>query len=90
MCPLFFPIIRCTFPLHTHPTHPHSPNAPACCILVPLHVFTAQPPGFIGSVEDVAEGVMWLSDDTKARFVTGSYVTIDGGITAIGGWANHA
>ena len=88
MCPLNHPLY---VPLaHPPPTNPHSPSAPAYYTLVPLCVFTAQPPGFIGSVEDVAEGVMWLSDDTKARFVTGSYVTIDGGITAIGGWANHA
>ncbi len=46
--------------------------------------------GFIGTVEDVAHSVLFLADDRTARFVTGSYVTVDGGITAIGGWANNA
>lgn len=44
--------------------------------LVSLH-----PMGRIGTAEEVAELVLWLSS-SKSSFVTGSYYTIDGGYTA--------
>ncbi len=39
------------------------------------------PIGRLGTAEEVAELVMWLSS-SKSSFVTGSYYTIDGGYTA--------
>jgi len=39
------------------------------------------PLGRLGTVEEVAELVLWLSS-SKSSFVTGSYYTIDGGYTA--------
>ncbi|MGV8944934.1 MAG: SDR family NAD(P)-dependent oxidoreductase [Lutibacter sp.] len=44
--------------------------------LVKLH-----PIGRLGTAEEVAELVLWLSS-SKSSFVTGSYYTIDGGYTA--------
>lgn len=46
--------------------------------------------GFIGLPEDVAESVKFLASTKRSRFVTGMFLTVDGGITAIGGWANNA
>ena len=40
-----------------------------------------QPIGRLGTAEEVAELVLWLSS-SKSSFVTGSYYTIDGGYTA--------
>lgn len=42
---------------------------------------TLHPIGRLGTAQEVAELVLWLSSD-KASFVTGSYYTIDGGYTA--------
>jgi len=42
---------------------------------------TLHPIGRLGTVEEVAELVLWLSS-SKSSFVTGSYYTIDGGYTA--------
>jgi NAD(P)-dependent dehydrogenase (short-subunit alcohol dehydrogenase family) len=39
------------------------------------------PLGRIGSVDDVAYGVLYLASD-ESRFVTGSELVIDGGVTA--------
>ena len=44
--------------------------------LVGLH-----PIGRLGTPEEVAELILWLST-SKSSFVTGSYYTIDGGYTA--------
>ncbi len=46
--------------------------------------------GYIGTVDDVAETVLFLADNSRARFVTGASVVVDGGITSIGGWANNS
>lgn len=48
----------------------------AISALVKLH-----PIGRLGTAEEVAELVLWLSS-SKSSFVTGSYYTIDGGYTA--------
>jgi hypothetical protein len=32
---------------------------------------------------------MYLACNRTARFVTGSNLVVDGGITSIGGWANN-
>jgi len=42
---------------------------------------TLHPIGRLGTAEEVAELVLWLSS-SKSSFVTGSYYTIDGGYTA--------
>ncbi len=42
---------------------------------------TLHPIGRLGTAEEVAELVIWLSS-SKSSFVTGSYYTIDGGYTA--------
>jgi len=39
------------------------------------------PIGRLGTAEEVAELVLWLSS-SKSSFVTGSYYTIDGGYTS--------
>jgi NAD(P)-dependent dehydrogenase (short-subunit alcohol dehydrogenase family) len=47
-----------------------------------LHSIAEQYPiGRLGTAEEVAELVLWLSS-SKSSFVTGSYYTIDGGYTA--------
>ena len=51
-------------------------DEPTINALAALH-----PIGRLGSSEEVAELVLWLSS-SKASFVTGSYYTIDGGYTA--------
>ena len=45
---------------------------------------------YIGTIDDVADAVLWLADHSRARFVTGASLTVDGGITAIGSWANNS
>ncbi len=47
----------------------------------------AHPLGRIGQAEDVANMVLFLASD-KASFVTGSYFNVDGGLMAMGAWAN--
>lgn len=47
-----------------------------------IHALAAMHPiGRLGTAEEVAELVLWLSS-SKSSFVTGSYYTIDGGYTA--------
>jgi NAD(P)-dependent dehydrogenase (short-subunit alcohol dehydrogenase family) len=46
--------------------------------------------GYIGTPADVAESVKFLACDKRSRFTTGMFMTVDGGITAIGGWANNS
>lgn len=48
------------------------------------------PAGRIGTPEEVAEAVLFLASDRRAGFVTGQSLVVDGGITAKGGWADHA
>jgi dihydroanticapsin dehydrogenase len=43
----------------------------------------------IGRPEEVAHAVSFLASE-KASFITGTSLTVDGGIMALGGWANHA
>jgi NAD(P)-dependent dehydrogenase (short-subunit alcohol dehydrogenase family) len=44
-------------------------------------LFTFHPIGRIGGVEEVAEAVLWLCS-SKASFVTGHTLIVDGGFTA--------
>lgn len=47
----------------------------------------AHPLGRIGQADDIANMVLFLASD-KASFVTGSYFNVDGGLMAMGAWAN--
>ena len=47
----------------------------------------AHPLGRIGQTEDIANMVLFLASD-KASFITGSYFNVDGGLMAMGAWAN--
>ncbi|MBH65079.1 MAG: short-chain dehydrogenase [Chloroflexi bacterium] len=47
----------------------------------------AHPLGRIGQPEDIANMVLFLASD-RASFVTGSYFNVDGGLMAMGAWAN--
>ena len=38
--------------------------------------------GRIGAPEDIAQAVLFLADTSKAGFITGQELTIDGGVTA--------
>jgi len=49
----------------------------------------AYPVGRIGEIEDVAEGVLFLAS-SRASFITGESLVIDGGIMAKGGWCGAA
>lgn len=44
----------------------------------------------IGESSEVAEAVLFLASDARASFVTGQALCVDGGIMAIGSWANAA
>ena len=41
-----------------------------------------------GRMDDIAEGVLYLADDDRAGFVTGTALTVDGGFAA-GRWPGH-
>ena len=47
------------------------------------------PIGHVGKPEEVANVVVFLASD-KASFMTGEYVSVDGGLMAKGAWATHA
>ncbi len=47
----------------------------------------AHPLGRIGQAEDIANMVLFLASD-RASFVTGSYFNVDGGMMAMGAWAD--
>lgn len=47
----------------------------------------AHPIGRIGQPEDIANMVLFLASD-RASFVTGSYFNVDGGLMAMGAWAD--
>jgi NAD(P)-dependent dehydrogenase (short-subunit alcohol dehydrogenase family) len=47
------------------------------------------PLGRIGKAEDVAQAVLFLSS-SKASFITGEYLLVDGGFMALGAWATSA
>tara|TARA_A100001037_G_scaffold275923_1_gene274819 strand:- start:284 stop:1099 length:816 start_codon:yes stop_codon:yes gene_type:complete len=47
----------------------------------------AHPLGRIGQPEDIANMVLFLASD-KASFITGSYFNVDGGLMAMGAWAD--
>ncbi len=44
------------------------------------------PLGRIGQGEDIANAVLFLASD-RASFITGSYILVDGGLMALGAWA---
>jgi len=44
----------------------------------------------IGEIEEIAEACLFLADPTKASFITGTHLTVDGGIMAKGGWSGAA
>ena len=48
------------------------------------------PVGRVGTPAEVAEAVLFLASERRAGFVTGQSLVVDGGITAKGGWAEHA
>jgi NAD(P)-dependent dehydrogenase (short-subunit alcohol dehydrogenase family) len=55
-----------------------------------LHRFgESHPIGRIGTGDDIANVVLFLSSD-KASFMTGEYVCVDGGYMALGAWAGGA
>ncbi len=47
------------------------------------------PLGRIGTPADIAQAVLFLASD-RASFVTGTYLTVDGGFMAQGAWASSA
>ena len=47
------------------------------------------PVGRIGTPDDVAEAVLFLASE-RASFITGEYLTVDGGLMAQGAWAGGA
>ncbi len=49
----------------------------------------SHPLGRIGTGEDIANVVLFLTGDT-ASFMTGEYVCVDGGYMALGAWAGGA
>ena len=50
---------------------------------------STHPLGRIGSPQDIANVVVFLASD-KASFMTGEYVSVDGGYMALGAWASAA
>jgi NAD(P)-dependent dehydrogenase (short-subunit alcohol dehydrogenase family) len=49
----------------------------------------SHPIGRIGTGQDIANAVLFLSSD-KASFITGEYLCVDGGYMALGAWAGGA
>jgi NAD(P)-dependent dehydrogenase (short-subunit alcohol dehydrogenase family) len=47
------------------------------------------PLGRIGTPADIAEAALFLASD-RASFITGEYLTVDGGFMAQGAWASSA
>ena len=43
-----------------------------------------------GEIEEIAKACLFLADPTKASFITGTHLTVDGGIMAKGGWSGAA
>ncbi len=55
-----------------------------------LHRYGAfHPLGRLGVPEDIAQAAMFLASD-RSSFMTGSYLTVDGGFLAQGAWASSA
>ncbi|MBF6606065.1 MAG: SDR family oxidoreductase [Chloroflexi bacterium] len=50
---------------------------------------SVHPLGRIGRPEDIAEAVLFLAGD-RASFITGEYLSVDGGFMAQGAWASSA
>ncbi|MEA2609239.1 MAG: hypothetical protein QOJ75_1482 [Chloroflexota bacterium] len=50
---------------------------------------SVHPLGRIGTPADVADAVLFLAGD-RASFITGEYLTVDGGLMAQGAWATSA